>query len=52
MFARKIHSAVSAMPGHVSAPEVADRLTNAVIDGLRIAIIVAPILFSLPQLVR
>jgi len=52
MFARKIHWAASAMPGHASAPGAADRLTNAIIDSLRIAIIVAPILFSLPPLVR
>lgn len=52
MFARKIYSAASATPGDASAPEAADRLTNAVIDALRVAIIVAPILFSLPQLVR
>ena len=52
MFARKIHWAASAMPCHASAPEAADRLTNAVIDVLRVAIIVAPMLFSLPQLVR
>lgn len=46
------HSIDPAATANTCGAEVADRVTNIVIDALRIAIIAAPIVFSLPHVAR
>jgi len=46
------HSIDPAATASTWGAEVADRATNIVIDALRIAIIAAPIVFSLPHIAR
>jgi hypothetical protein len=46
------HSIDPAAKNGASRASVAERLANAIIDALRIAIIAAPIVFSLPLIAR